>query len=466
MNKNLHFGTDGIRGKANQYPFTRKDLIHLGMAIAKWSIIKYKNKHPKVLLGYDTRISSPRIKEDLKQGLSTFPIYIIDGGLLPTPAVCKLIQNKKNQAYKNFNFGIVISASHNPYDDNGIKLFDAKNSKLKIEDEKIIIKNFKETEELTNIKQHPKSKVEFWGAAKESYKNNILSFFKNNFLSGIKIVLDCANGATYKIAPEIFTLLGAKVITIFSKPNGKNINHNCGALNPEQLKNSIIENKADIGFGFDGDGDRLILISRSGKITNGDDILTLLSEHNKFKKLKTIVSTIMSNLGFEEYLKNQNKFLIRTAVGDKHVASKLIEQKLLLGGENSGHIIMKDYMNSGDGIFAALRTLETIIQTNNWDIKTFIKVPQICINISVSTKKDLSCLPFSKIIKKQKDILKNGRIIIRYSGTENLLRIMTEDKNKVLANNVAKTLSFELANALNTMQPLISNKIVNKQKNL
>ncbi len=447
MNKKISFGTDGIRGKVGQFPFTPQSLSQLGIAIAQWSISKYKKENPKVLIGHDTRISCPKIKIALKTGLCALPLQIIDAEILPTPAVCQLI-NKKN----NFDFGIIISASHNPYNDNGIKIIDAKTIKINSLDEKIIVSNF---ENITNISPvvslNKQSSEQTWKNAALEYKNNILSFFKPKLFSGIKVVLDCANGATYKIAPDIFESLGAEIITIYSQPNGKNINDNCGSLYPQNLQKIVLQNNADIGFAFDGDGDRVLVINKNGEILCGDNILALLSTHPKFSSIKTIIGTIMTNLGLDLYLKKNGKNLIRTKVGDKYVSAKLQENNLLLGGESCGHIIMKDYLNSGDGIFVALRILETIILTNNWEIKTFKKVPQILINVPVINKKDLSMQPYSSIIKKQKDILKQGRIVIRYSGTENLLRIMVENENKDNAIQAAQTLAKQLQKELDSI---------------
>ncbi len=449
MENKICFGTDGIRCKATNFFFKHETLYYFCMAIAQWSISKYKKPNPKVLIGHDTRISSPRIKNAFKKGLACLPLHIVDGKILPTPAVCQLIQKNSD-----FDFGVVISASHNHYEDNGIKIFDAKNNKLNSIDEQAIISNFESLNKLRmsgskeSLELKNEAKEESWDNAKEIYKKNIISLFKPNFLSGIKVVLDCANGATYKVAPDIFKDLGAQVIELETKPNGKNINEKCGALHPEKLHETILQNKADLGFAFDGDGDRLIMLNKNGEIKDGDDILALLLNHPKYKNTNEVVGTIVTNHGLDQHLKKNNKTLIRTNVGDKHIAAKLDEKNLMLGGENSGHIIMKDYMNSGDGIFAALRILETVIPAKNWEMKTFLKVPQVVINLPVIQKKDLSFMPFSNIIKKQQEALKDGRLVVRYSGTENLLRITAEDENREDATNVAQNLANQLKEAL------------------
>lgn len=444
MNKKINFGTDGIRGRADEYPFTTESLNYLGIAIAQWSIAKYKKENPRVLIGHDTRESCIRIKNELIEGLSALPLQIIDADVLPTPAVCALT-NKRTY----FDFGIIISASHNPYTDNGIKIVDSKTIKITAVDEKIIESNYQNIEELSPIVSLNRLSVEKkWEKAYQEYEKIILENFTPNIFKGIKVVLDCANGATYKVATEIFQKLGAEVVTLFANPDGININNNCGSLHPQKLSETIIQNNADIGFAFDGDGDRVIVANKKGETFDGDDIIALLSNNPIYKNYETIVGTIMTNLGLDFYLRKNNKKLIRTRVGDKYVSAKLQENDLLLGGESCGHIILKDYLNSGDGIFVALRTLQTVITTNNWEIKTFKKIPQILINVPVAKKQNLSLQPYSDIIKKHQNVLKLGRIVVRYSGTENLLRVMVENEDEAVANQAATSLSNQLQKAL------------------
>lgn len=445
----VNFGTDGIRGKSDQHPFDEPTLFRLGRAIAKWATEKYNKKHPQIIIGHDTRQSCTRIKTALENGLLTFPIKIIDAQVLPTPAIYQLIQPDKSLEKQSlFDCGIMISASHNPYQDNGIKLFDSKTGKLNKLDEEIIIKNYNE-----KLKQQAE-KVEKVGSlivdeqCYTKYKNNILSFFPKDFLSGLKIALDCANGATYKIAPDIFETLGATVIKIAANPNGTNINYKCGALHPENLQKAVLQKHADIGFAFDGDGDRVIAINKSGQIKDGDDILAILTQNSKYKNCQKIVGTIMTNKGLETFFKEQGKKLIRTKVGDKYVAKKLTLENSTLGGEASGHLILKDYLNTGDGIFVALKTTETVINSSNWELDSFDKYPQILINVTIEHKKDLSQPEIINIIEQENKKLINGRIVIRYSGTENLLRIMVEDKEYKSAQNIAQNLADKLQTAL------------------
>jgi len=312
----INFGTDGIRGNAENFPFTEEALTRLGTSIAIWANQKFQQ--PNALIISDPRISSYRITTTLSKALQSNGINIFNGGVLPTPAVSLLIT-------KRFNFGIMISASHNPYEDNGIKLFDGNNGKLSKNDELLIQKYFSECKPLSTTHTQ-----QSWNDAFSIYKTTIISKFQPNFLKDLRIVLDCANGATSKIAPEIFNSLGAKVIVIANQPNGKNINEDCGTLYPQNLKNAVLNNNADIGFAFDGDGDRVIAINKNGIIKDGDDLLAILIKHPSFCNIKTVVGTIMTNYGFELYLNSQNKSLIRTNVGDKYISTKLEEATALI----------------------------------------------------------------------------------------------------------------------------------------
>ncbi len=445
MNKTIKFGTDGIRGDANSFPFDTQSLITLGYSIAQWSIKKYKKSNPKILIGHDTRESCAAIKKDLETGLLNFDLEILDAQIMPTPAICKIINTDKS-----FDFGIIISASHNKYQDNGIKLVDAKKGKLSLTDEKIIETNFKNN--FNNIKignLNKSGSIKLFDNSIEKYIEILENNFSNKLLLNKKIVLDCANGATYKIAPIIFQNLGAQIIAINTTPNGKNINENCGSLHIEQLTKNVIENKYDFGFAFDGDGDRVIAVDKYGEKIDGDQIIAILTNHKKAANLKTVVGTSMTNLGLDLHLQKRNINLVRTDVGDKYIAKELRAKKLFLGGESSGHIIMTDYLNVGDGIFTALRTIETIIENNILNPKQFNYAPQTLINMPVKEKKDLNINPIPQIIEKYKNILKTGRILIRYSGTENILRIMTEGEDEIITKNIAQNIAQELDNILN-----------------
>ena len=282
----------------------------------------------------------------------------------------------------------------------------------------------------------------------KDYVVRIISYFDSHLLKGKKIVLDCANGATSYVAPAIFNALGAHTIILNDQPNGTNINNQCGALHPQHLQQAVIEHAADIGFAFDGDGDRVIAVNNRGEIKDGDDLLALLSLHPEYSKYHTVVGTIMANQGLEDYLQSKGKLLLRTKVGDKYIAQEIEAYKLMVGGEQSGHIILNDYLPTGDGIFAALRTCHAISITNNWAMKTFTKYPQILVNLNVSSKKDLSTSPLSDIIEATKTKIGSGRILVRYSGTEPVLRIMAEAQDHKTAQDAVNSLCQQLLHLL------------------
>jgi len=435
------FGTDGIRGTYGEFPLEDANIIELGIAISSWANNKYR-KIPKAIIAYDTRESSESIYIFLSIGLFLYDIELYDAGILPTPALAQIVQNDDR-----FDFGIMITASHNPYQDNGIKIIE-KTGKLCKKDEALITELFYSKPE-ENFSELEPEILDFSQEALKKYINKVTSYFKKDFLKNTKIVLDCAHGATFELAPKIFKKLGAYVIAISNKPTGTNINKNCGSTAPQTLQKAVLKHNADIGFAFDGDGDRLTAVNKNGEIKNGDDIMCLLSEHPTYKDQTNIVGTIMTNYGLESHLKNKNKNLIRAQIGDKFVSKEMRDKNLLLGGEQSGHIVLGDYLFSGDGIFAALRTIETIKVTDNNNFETFEKSPQVMINVPVDTKKDLNYSPFSEIITEHKNMIQNGRLIVRYSGTENLLRVTVEQQDEKTAKNICLSLSNKLEKELN-----------------
>lgn len=458
----IHFGTDGIRGKAHEHPFTDKALFYLGRAIALWSKQKYGGIAPRLLLGHDTRASCQRIKHALTKGLVSHQVLVTDAGEIPTPAVLQLMRQDRM-----FDYGIIISASHNPYDDNGIKLFDALQGKLDHHDEAFIEYHFNEymriispadeemleynfsNERFNEIDNPPAWEIATWHGAWQKYADRIASFFPNMLLQGLTVVLDCAHGATYEVAPLAFSRLGAHVIPLHVSPTGTNINDQCGALHPENLIAAVRNHRADIGFAFDGDGDRVLAVTQQGIVKDGDDLLCLLLQHPAYQQVSTVVGTVMTNYGFEQHLTQMQKKLLRVKVGDKYIVHALDRHNLLVGGETSGHVILQDYLPTGDGIFVALRTLETILLTKNWECKTFEKYPQVMVNVAVSYKKDLQEQPYAQVIESYKNLLQSGRLIVRYSGTEALLRVMVEDRDQSIAARVAYELAERLARILN-----------------
>ncbi len=433
------FGTDGIRGPVGTSPLTTPEIIKLGSAIGRW-IHKTYGSHAQILLAQDTRASGHWITATLSAGLLLSRVTVHHAGILPTPAVSRLIADDLQ-----FSVGIIISASHNVYQDNGIKLVDRRGNKLTQQAENEITTLYHN--DFTQLSQTFGAFKSFTHAA-ERYQQSVLTFFSTLNLSNRTLVLDCAHGATYQIAPEIFRQLGASIIELNTQPSGSNINEQCGSVYPEKLQRVVREHNADMGIAFDGDGDRAIIVNRAGAIKNGDDILALLSHHPAYQNQSTVAGTIMSNQGLARYLEQFQKTLARTAVGDRWVSEYLIQHQLLLGGEQSGHIILKDYLATGDGIVTALRLLEAIQHTDNWDLKTFKPCPQLLVNVPVRHKKDLKQSPLAAIITEYEHKLESGRVSVRYSGTENLLRIMVEAEQLETVRSISAQLSQRLKKEL------------------
>lgn len=428
------FGTDGIRGSINIYPMTPEVCLKVGMALC--ALLREKLPHkPKVLIGKDTRISGYLIESALTSGITSMggDVYLL--GPIPTPAIAFLVKSMRVDA------GIVISASHNPFNDNGIKIFSNDGFKLTEELENDIEKLIGDN----NFPYNRPTARELGKAYRiEDAQGRYIEFIKSTLpkdsnLEGLKVVIDPANGAAYKITPLLFHELGAEVITINDKPDGLNINKDCGALYPDSLIKKVLETKANLGIAHDGDADRTILIDEKGNIIDGDLILAVLAgELKKERKLKknTVVSTIMTNSGVERYLNSQGIKLIRTNVGDKYVVETMCKGGYNLGGEQSGHIICMDYTNTGDGAITAVQ-MAYLIKKNQIYLSELVKniprYPQMLKNIKIPeglSKDELSralkrlCHEASIIEKKI-----NGRIVIRPSGTEPKIRIMAEEEN-------------------------------------
>lgn len=439
------FGTDGIRGTINQYPMIPELCMKVGMSLC--FLLKKKLTHkPKILIGKDTRISGYLIETALTAGITSMggDVYLV--GPIPTPAVAFLVKSMRQDA------GVVISASHNPFSDNGIKIFSNDGYKITENLETAI-------EKLINDQNFPQNRpnAETLGKAFriEDAVGRYIEFVKstlpkNSNFEGLRVVIDPANGAAYKITPTLFKELGAEVITINDKPDGVNINMDCGAIYPEGLIKKVKETQAHLGIAHDGDADRTILIDEKGNIVDGDFILSVWAmELKKEKKLKknTVVATVMTNMGVENYLKKQGIKLIRTQVGDKYVVEEMLKGDYNLGGEQSGHIVCRDYTCTGDGAITAVQ-MAHIMMKNEKPLseltKDITKYPQLLKNIkipegisrneAVEKLKDLE----KKILKLQKEI--NGRILIRPSGTEPKIRIMVEEEDLEKANNILEEL--------------------------
>jgi phosphoglucosamine mutase len=433
--KNI-FGTDGIRDKIYHGPLTPENLTQLGHAIGQWAATNLE-KPIKILIGYDTRSSCSLILDALSKSILQYPVELFNGKVIPTPVVCKLVKEEE------FDLGIIISASHNLAEYNGIKIV-KKHAKISAFAEGAITQLYhheKFENKVTN------NTLQSYDQADQLYQIFITAWFEADFLQGKKIVLDCAHGATYKLAPKIFQHFGAEIITINNNPDGHNINLQCGSTCPENITNAVLIHQADWGVSFDGDGDRVIIIDKDGHNYDGDEILAVLAQHAMFKK-SSIVGTIMSNQGLGQYLQEKNKVFFRAAVGDKHVFEMMEQYHAMLGGEPSGHIIVEPFSYSGDGIFTALLFIDTILK-ESVKLPVFKKFAQVSTHIKVTTKHDLQEELYARIIKKYASLVNPGRLIVRYSGTEPILRIMVETDLQETAAHIATQIKHEL-------EPLLS----------
>ena len=435
-NKKKYFGTDGIRGKANSNNMNATLALNIGMATAEY--FKRGNHKHFVLIGKDTRLSNYTIEPSLTAGFLSMGMNVYLTGPLPTPGVSALVSSMR------CDVGVMISASHNHYSDNGIKIFGPDGTKLSDQDELKI-------EKLIDSKFRNLVKSENLGRAKriEDAGGRYIEYLKSKIssklrLDGLKIVIDCANGAAYKVAPKILWELGATVIPINISPDGTNVNENGGSTLPNNLINKVIENKADVGIALDGDADRTILVDENGIIVDGDKILAIIAEfwkkNNNLLENK-VVGTIMTNQALEDYFLEKKINLIRTDVGDRNVIQSMKEQNLILGGEPSGHIILSNYTSTGDGILASLEVLGIMkLQNKKLSILSnkYIPYPQIMQNFTIRTNQKSELL-INNIKKKVKKIIdkKDARIVIRKSGTENKVRTMIEAKNIELAKSIS-----------------------------
>ncbi len=422
------FGTDGIRGVANEYPMTPEMAVNIGRAVAV--LFKGDKNSSKIVIGKDTRISCQMIEYALVSGICSMGADAYLAGILPTPGVAFMTSST------GANAGIVISASHNPFYDNGIKIFNGDGYKLSDEKEA-------EIEQLVlneNIASLTKS-VQDIGCVFEisdaggRYGNYLkLTVPKDNYIKGLKIVIDCSNGATFRVAPAIFNELGADVEALFVSPDGKNINDNCGSQHPEILQKKVLEKGADIGLAFDGDGDRLIAVDEKGAVTTGDQILAACAKYMKqkgFLKGNQVVSTVMSNMGLGVALKEMGIKHTVAEVGDRYVMEKMIASGAVLGGEDSGHMIFLAHHTTGDGILSALRVIEAMKEESKplSELCKIMKIfPQVQMNVEVKHKPDLKTVPDIKNAIKSVEtrLSEKGRVLVRYSGTEPICRIMVE----------------------------------------
>ncbi len=442
------FGTDGVRGEAGGF---LNAALAMKVAMGAGIYFKKQAKMRKILVGKDTRRSGYMIENAIVSGLTAVGYDVVQIGPMPTPAIAFLTENMRCDA------GIMISASHNPYDDNGIKFFDAQGDKLSEEVEReieAIIHN----DDLLHDANVGGKKI---GSAKriDDVIGRYIVQLKNSFprdlsLQGLRIVLDTANGAAYKVGPTVLEELGAEVIVLHNKPDGFNINEDCGALHPKDVQEAVRQYRADIGFALDGDADRLVVIDEKGEVVDGDQLLGALGLYlHKSGQLKGdgIVATVMSNQGLEDALKERGLRLHRCSVGDKHVLEVMNAQGINFGGEQSGHIILHDFAKTGDGLVSALQTLALVLRSGKKAsevLRPFSLYPQKLVNLHVKVKKPLEEIEGLDALLSELDA-RHIRHLVRYSGTENKLRLLLEAKDAKAMNSAMDQLSDFFKQALN-----------------
>ncbi len=441
------FGTDGIRGTANRAPMTPDVALRVGQALGHVLISQQGRRGSKltVLIGKDTRLSGYMIEQAMASGLNSMGIRVLLTGPLPTPGIGFVSQNMRADA------GVVISASHNAFHDNGIKIFGSDGFKITAATESEI-ERLVFSEDMSTLLADPNEigrtrRIDDADGRYIVYAKN--TFPMNLSLEGMRIVLDCAHGAAYKVAPAIFEELGAEVMVIGKEPNGRNINDKVGALYPNRTCEEVVRYRADVGISLDGDADRVIMVDERGQIVDGDHILAIAAIHKKKAgKLNqdTIVATEMSNIGLEHCLVNYGVKVVRTDVGDKYVVDEMRKHGYTLGGEQSGHIIFLEHSTTGDGTLAALHILSVMRATGKKlselsDVMT--DVPQVLINARVKQKVDLQTVAgYNELLSEIQDRLKGrGRIFVRYSGTENLVRVLVEGTEKRLIDSYAEEMA-------------------------
>lgn len=444
------FGTDGIRGVANQYPMTAEMALQVGRAVVAYFA---KAGHvPRIVIGKDTRLSGDMLEAGIVAGICAAGGNAYLTGVLPTPGIAFATYSMKASA------GIVISASHNPYQDNGLKIFSGNGQKLsdetEIEIEKIILAENNPAQQLDSSKlgtvhHHPRAQADY------------LRFLKNTLagekpFQGLKVVLDCSNGATYQIAPALFTELGAEVESLAAQPDGMNINDDCGSQHTGALIRRVQDSRADIGLAFDGDGDRLIAVAETGQVLSGDQILAICARYMKQQGIlrnNLVVTTVMSNLGLAIALKQMQISHEVAQVGDRYVMQKMIASGAVLGGEDSGHMIFADYHTTGDGMLTALKLIEAM-QNAQKPLSELCAVmtvfPQVLINVEVDTKPEIETVPeiMAAIRTAETELGEQGRVLVRYSGTQPLCRVMVEGPTEALTRRTCKQVSEIIRNTI------------------
>ncbi len=439
-----YFGTDGIRGRVGRLPMTVDFILKLGWAAG---MELSKSGRGLVVIGKDTRISGYMFESALEAGLAAAGLDVLLLGPMPTPAIAYITQAQRASA------GIVISASHNPYHDDGVKFFNGDGFKLPDSTELAIEALLEQPLVMVESEQIGKAN------RMEDAKGRYIEFCKSSIpfqtsLRGMKIVVDCANGATYHIAPTVFRELGAEVIEVGTRPNGLNINDGVGALHPESMRAQVLENQADLGIAFDGDGDRVMMMDARGDVKNGDQLLYVIARSKLMSGQLDggVVGTLMTNLGFEHALQARDIPFQRAAVGDRHVMEKLVGNGWYLGGESSGHIICLDKTTTGDGIIAALQVLDWLVSSDETLTEAcagMVIYPQIMINVPVTGDGDLVNAPAvqDRVKSAEAELGTSGRVLLRPSGTEPLIRVMVEGQDDALVKKIAEQLAQSVSAA-------------------
>lgn len=437
-----YFGTDGIRGKVGQAPITPDFVMRLGYAAGK-VLTKTEESHPTVLIGKDTRISGYMLEAALQAGFAAAGVDVVLAGPMPTPAIAYLTRALRLSA------GVVISASHNPFDDNGIKFFSAQGTKLPDEVEMNIEAAIDQPMQCVTSKQLGKAR------RLDDAQGRYIEFCKSSFpseldLRGLKMVVDCAHGAAYHIAPHVFHELGAEVVAIGNQPNGQNINDHVGATYTDTLSEAVKEHSADLGIALDGDADRLMMVDASSRVYNGDELLYLIaSDRLEQGHLSGVVGTLMTNMALEIAFEELGVPFARAKVGDRYVLELLRERGWILGGEGSGHLLCLDKHSTGDGIISALQVLSAMRRKHKMLPEFFTGIrmfPQTLINVRVPVGTDWqkNSAMVSEKAKVEAELGKNGRVLIRASGTEPLIRVMVEARQQEVAQQMAQRLAAHL----------------------
>ncbi len=444
------FGTDGIRGVANEEPMTPETVVKLGRAAAY--LFKTKAGRHSIVIGKDTRLHGYMLECALTSGICSMGVDVLLVGPLPTPGIAFITRSLRADA------GIVISASHNPFKDNGIKFFSGEGLKLpdEMEERMEALITGREIERLRPLAAEIGKAYRINDAAGRYIEFAKGTIPKGVSFQGVKVVVDCAHGATYKVAPTILNELGAVVIPVNIQPNGININDGCGSLYPDVVKKAVLEHRADIGISYDGDGDRAILVDETGAVVDGDHILAICAldlKRSGLLRSDTLVATVMSNIGLELCLKEVGVRMVRVPVGDRYVLEEMLRHGYNLGGEQSGHIVFLDHNTTGDGVVTALQVLSLMVkrQERLSQLRQCMTVcPQLLVNVQVTEKPDLGSIPAIQAVISDAEAQLNGsgRVLVRYSGTESVARVMVEgtdaEQVKFLARSIAEAIEKEL----------------------